>query len=340
MKWFNELERKYGKYAINNLMYYIIGIYIVGFVIELFAPEIYDAFLALDVEKILHGQIWRIVTFIIQPPSSSIVFMLFTMYFYYIIGTVLERSWGAFRFNIYFFSGVILHVIAAFIIYFVFHINFNMTTQYINLALFMAFAMENADMEVLLFFILPIKIKWLALVDGIVFALTIVGGYAYKFIYSVISLNAARTLASNGIIFSPIFATCALVSMINFIIFVIIFKKQPYRTQTQRNYQKAYKTAKKAEKMRQAQMNEQGMNGQPGYGAGNTYNNSTNSGSSFQRPRNSAAAMPKHRCAVCKRTEIDSPELTFRYCSKCEGDYEYCNEHLYTHVHVTNNSNR
>ena len=183
--------------------------------------------------------------------------MLFAMYFYYMIGTVLERIWGSFRFNMYFFSGVILHVIAAFLIYFIFDVNFSMTTHYINLALFMAFAMENPDMEVLLLYILPIKIKWLALVDGIIFALTIVGGFAYKFIYSHISMNAAMALASNGIVFSPILATCALVSMINFLIFVFVFKKGPSKTQTQRNYQKAYKTAQKAAKKRSEEYAEQ-----------------------------------------------------------------------------------
>ena len=82
------------------------------------------------------------------------------------IGTVLERSWGAFKFNVYFFSGVILHVIAAILIYLIFGYNYHMNTYYINLALFMAFAYEQPDMEVLLFFVLPIKIKWLAWFDG------------------------------------------------------------------------------------------------------------------------------------------------------------------------------
>ena len=43
----------------------------------------------------------------------------------------------------------------------------------------------------------------------------------------------------------------------------------------------------------------------------------------------------RHRCAVCGRTDLDDPELVFRFCSKCEGDYEYCQDHLYTHKHVT-----
>ena len=159
MKFFDKLERRFGKYAIPNLMYYIIGIYLVGFVIELFAPDVYTYYLSLDVAKVLHGQVWRLVTFILQPPSSSIIFMVFTLYFYYVIGTVLERIWGSFKFNVYYFSGVILHIIAAFVIYIIFGWSFNMSTYYINLALFLAFAVEQADTEVLLFFVLPIKMK-------------------------------------------------------------------------------------------------------------------------------------------------------------------------------------
>ena len=173
MDWFQKLERKYSKYAIQNLMMYIIVLYAVGFVFEVFAPGVYSTYLSLDFAYIFKGQIWRLVTFIIQPPSTSIIFVFFSLYFYYLIGTVLENIWGSFKFNVYFFSGVILNIIAALIIYLIFGISFNMSTHYINLALFMAFAMEQPDMEVLLFFVIPIKIKWMALLDGIVFAIII-----------------------------------------------------------------------------------------------------------------------------------------------------------------------
>ena len=177
MDWFQKLERKYSKYAIQNLMMYIIVLYAVGFVFEVFAPGVYSTYLSLDFAYIFKGQIWRLVTFIIQPPSTSIIFVFFSLYFYYLIGTVLENIWGSFKFNVYFFSGVILNIIAALIIYLIFGISFNMSTHYINLALFMAFAMEQPDMEVLLFFVIPIKIKWMALLDGIVFAIIILGGF-------------------------------------------------------------------------------------------------------------------------------------------------------------------
>ena len=162
MNWFDKLERKYGRYAIKNLMYYIIALYAFGFILEAFFPNVYDAYLSLNAQAILHGQIWRIVTFIIQPPSTSFFWIFFSLYMYYMIGTVLENVWGSFRFNVYFFMGVLLNVAAAIIIYLIFGVNLTLSTYYINLALFMAFAMIAPDTQVLLFFIIPIKIKWLA----------------------------------------------------------------------------------------------------------------------------------------------------------------------------------
>ncbi len=106
MNFIQKLERKFGRYAIHNLMTYIIILYVIGWMIQIFNAEFYYAALSLDIDAILHGQVWRIITFIIMPPeNSSYIFMIFTLYLYYILGTNLERVWGAFRFNVYFFYG-------------------------------------------------------------------------------------------------------------------------------------------------------------------------------------------------------------------------------------------
>lgn len=210
-------------------------------------------YFALDAQAILHGQIWRIFTFILQPPSTSILFIVFVLYFYYMIGTVLERSWGAFKFNVYFFSGVILHVIAAILIYLIFGYNYHMNTYYINLALFMAFAYEQPDMEVLLFFVLPIKIKWLAWFDGALFAITIIGGYAVTFLpYNIWYGLASVGLLATSVYACYVLATAALVSMLNFIVFMLITRKSKTKNQTQRNFNKAMKTAKRHSRIQTA----------------------------------------------------------------------------------------
>ena len=149
MDWISKLERKFGKYAISNLMFYVSALYGVGFFINLLDPAVYYNFLSLNAEAILHGQIWRIVTFIMQPPSNSAVVVVLIIYLYYTIGTQLERAWGAFRFNLYFFSGVLFHVVAAILVYLMTGISLPLGTAYINLSLFFAFAALYPDVQFL-----------------------------------------------------------------------------------------------------------------------------------------------------------------------------------------------
>ena len=113
MNWLTKLERKFGRFAIPNLMYYIIICYGAGFILTFINPTFYYQYLSLDAGAILHGQIWRIITFIIQPPSTNFIFIILVLYCYYMIGKQLEMAWGAFRFNLYFFAGMFFHVIAA-----------------------------------------------------------------------------------------------------------------------------------------------------------------------------------------------------------------------------------
>ena len=165
MSLLDKMERKFGKYAIPNLMQYIIILYVLGMVLRIATPGVYETYFMLDASQILHGQVWRIFTFLLQSPSNNLLFFIITLYFYYMIGSVLERTWGSFRFNVYYFTGVIGTVLAAIFIYLITGRVYYLDTTYINASLFLAFAFEYPDMEVLLMFILPIKMKWLAYID-------------------------------------------------------------------------------------------------------------------------------------------------------------------------------
>lgn len=288
MNWINKLERKFGRYAIPNLMYYIIILYTFGFVLNMLAPEIYFQYLSLDAGAILRGQIWRIFTFIIQPPDTSILFVVFTLYLYYSIGRELEYVWGAFRFNLYFFMGVALHVIAALLTYFVFHISLPMGTFYLNMSLFFAYAAVYPNQQFLLFMVIPVKVKYLALLDAIYFAYTILQAF----------MPAYGGIPYYGIVFKAN-ALAAFVSILNFLIFFI----------STRNMKRF---SPKEVKRKQ------------------TYRRSVREGQAKQMMYNGA----KHKCAVCGRTELDDYTLQFRYCSKCNGNYEYCQDHLFTHEHI------
>lgn len=176
MNFFRKLEYKFGKYAIHNLMYYIILLYGAGIVMSLMNPYFYQMYLSLNAEAILHGQVWRLVTFLICPPSSGIFFNLIAMFLYYSLGTTLERTWGTFRFNVYFIMGILGHIVAAFLIYFITGVSYPLSTYYLNNSLFLAFAVTFPEMQFYLMGILPIKAKWLGFFYGLTFLYEFVAG--------------------------------------------------------------------------------------------------------------------------------------------------------------------
>lgn len=209
MNWINKLERKFGRYAIHNLMNYVIILYIGGVGLNLIAPGFYYEYLSLNAEAVLRGQVWRLVTFLMQPPQSSLLFMAFALYLYYMIGRQLEYQWGAFRFNLYFFTGVLFHILAAVITFLVTGISFPIGTFYLNLSLFFAFAALYPDVQFLLFMVIPIKVKYLAWLDAAYF------GYA---------ILQAFLPAYGGSVFGVFYkanALAAVVSILNFLIFFV-----------------------------------------------------------------------------------------------------------------------
>ena len=101
------MERKFGKYAIHNLMFYIIVLYGCGFLIMNFAPAMYWSYLSLDVRAILHGQIWRLITFLFQPVWLGGALGILNLVFYFWIGNSLTRAWGDFRMTLFIALGVL-----------------------------------------------------------------------------------------------------------------------------------------------------------------------------------------------------------------------------------------
>lgn len=279
MKFFNDFERKYQKYAIHNLMYYITILYGIGLVLWLFNPYLYFEYLSLDMGKILHGQVWRIVTFLIFPPAfgswkfTSVLIGVIALFMYYSLGQTLENTWGAFRFNVFFVMGAAAQVIAALVGYLVFRQNWLLTTGYLNSSIFLAFAMYYPDTQFLLFFVLPVKAKWLAVAECAVY------------LYSFLKGGTATRVE-------------LVISLVNIIIFFAMTRNYKRYAPKEIKRRKDFK--------REVKILPQGRT--------------------------------RHRCAVCGRTEQDGEDLEFRYCSKCEGSYEYCQDHLYTHQHVTKDS--
>ncbi len=287
----NNLEKKFGRYAINNLTIYIIGLYIIGYVLQLAPASInITSYLTLDPYLILHGQIWRLITWVIIPPSGLSIWIIFTLYLYYFIGTTMERTVGAFRYNFFIFGGIIFMILSAFVSYFVYYLvlagnevylatimqyySTTFSTYYIQQAVFLSFALSYPDIQLLLMFIIPVKVKWLGI------------------FYSAI------------LVFECIYT--GLIQKGYAIFFVILFQFI--------NLFLFYLQTGKLDRLRPKEVKRR------------------------QEFKKNAKIMPKgvtrHKCAVCGRTETDNPNLEFRFCSKCNGNYEYCQDHLFTHQHI------
>ena len=289
MNFLNKLERKIGRYAIPNLSKYLIFGYILGYVIEFINPVLID-FMTLNPYLIVHGQVWRLVTWIIIPPSGFDIIWTFVMlYFYYSVGNDLERTWGTFYYNVYIFMGMIFTAIGSFLVMalsyalipelaeetaalFYFNVaSYDFSSYYVNMSIFLGFAATFPEVRVLLMFIIPIKVKWL----GIAYAAMLVLG-----------------MIQGNIFERVVIAT----SLLNFVVFFLM-TRSGIRRMTPREVKRRHDFQKEVRKAR-------------------------------------PMSVAKHKCAVCGKNSEDNPDTEFRFCSKCNGNYEYCQDHLFTHTHV------
>lgn len=288
----NGLRRKLEKYAIPNLTLYLIICYGIGYLMQYLVPAGYQ-YLMLDPFLVLKGQVWRLVTWILIPPdSSNIFFVLITLYLYYSLGGLLERIWGTYKYNVYLFSGLLFTILGAFVLcgysvlmgaqptmYTGLYLLNNgsavyfgqFSTYYINMSIFLACAASIPDVQVLLMFIFPIKVKWLGIVYSIILLVNCIQGGIATWIVVIFSL-------------------------LNFLVFFLRSKGKMHLSVGQIKRQQEFH-----QKMRSA---------------GQT------------------KGITRHKCAICGRTELDGDDLEFRFCSKCNGNYEYCQYHLFTHEHV------
>ena len=282
----NKFEKKFGKYAIRNITLILILCYVVGYVIQLINSD-FLMYLTLNPYAIMHGQIWRLVTWIVIPPSSLDPFTIIMLLFYYNIGTSLERTWGTYRYNVYLLSGMLFTILGSFVWMGIEYLTAgealpaayaNMlfaygstyfSTYYINMSIFLAYAATFPQMQVLLMFIIPVKVKWMGILYGVMLA--------YEFIFSG----------------SLIVRVAILSSLLNFVIFFLTSRNHIHMSPKQMKRRAEFRQDIK------------------------------------RNPR-----ITKHKCAVCGQTDEDDENLEFRFCSKCNGNYEYCQNHLFTHTHV------
>ncbi|MCR5268961.1 MAG: hypothetical protein K6E16_10645 [Lachnospiraceae bacterium] len=304
-RFLDKMEKKIGRYAISNLSLYLIVGYVIGYVLGLTGSL---EFLNLNPYLILRGQVWRIVTWVLMPPTSFSIFTIIMLFFYYSIGRSLERTWGTFRYNVYLFSGMLFSILGAFALYAFCsltgaenlssigsNIGSVFSTYYVTLSIFLAFAACYPDMRVLLYFFIPVKIKWLAYLD-IVILLASFFNIPTVFYAAGQGMNIFVAFVQFGLLYNFAVKVAIIASLLNFLIFFL----------STRNLSriKPSEVHRRAEYRRQTQ--------EPARMKGVT----------------------KHKCAICGRTEEDGEDLEFRFCSKCNGNYEYCQDHLFTHKHI------
>ncbi|MBR6380751.1 MAG: hypothetical protein IKS07_03625 [Lachnospiraceae bacterium] len=306
----SNFERRFGKYAIPNLTLILIIGYAIGYLMQ-FVNSTFLGFLTLDPYKIIHGQVWRIFTWLLIPPSgSNILFILLMLWCCYSIGTVLERTWGTYKYNVFIISGILLTVVLAFTGFGVECLRYGydqvaqleqnnlyvsemghwieFSTYYINVSIYMVFAMTYPNNTVLIYFILPVKMKWMGIIDLVYMGyLLIVGDVFTKLAVAAALINCAFFYVANirGISVAP--------------------QQIKRRVQYNRN-----------------------LRGGGNFAKGSPYSSGPSA------PKMNPSGITRHKCAICGKTEVTDPGMEFRFCSKCNGNYEYCSTHLFTHKHV------
>ncbi|MEG2000792.1 MAG: hypothetical protein RR053_05320 [Evtepia sp.] len=274
--WLDRFAYKHPRFGIPNLMRYIVLGNVLVFLLDQFSVgggAACSNLLSFSAPLILKGQIWRLISFVFVPQGGGLFWVAVSLYFYYFIGNALEQEWGAGKFTLFYSLGIVFNIIIGMITGYA-------SMQYINLSMFFSFATLYPNLQFLLFFIIPIKAKWMAWLDGAVFAFSV-----FQYLFSP----------------TPILALLPLVAILNYFLFFGAdlldqfgyFKKKV-----------AHKTNPKTINFKDAQAHVREKNGY------------------------------LHKCAVCGRTDVSDPTLEFRYCSKCNGYYCYCIDHINSHVHV------
>lgn len=330
----NPFQRFLQKYAVQNLSLVIILCYGFGYLLQYINAPFLN-YLTLNPYAICHGQIWRLVTWVLVPPdTSNIFFILIAMLFYYSIGTSLERAWGTYQYNVYIWLGIGITIIGAFAVMLISYVMAGMagvsltgesaavyfaaisryfSTYYVNMSIFLAYALTFPDAVVLLWFIIPIKVKWMGIVYGVLLAWDFVSTAMRGGWYVCVAMAA---------------------SLANFLIFWLrsggARRFSPKEQKRRADFKRAMQGAGREKTGPSA-----GHPAAAGEGAAQRENASGNqaAGAARMRPQSGAA---RHRCAICGRTELDDPTLEFRYCSRCQGNFEFCQDHLFHHQHAVN----
>ena len=290
MNWMDKLERKLGHYAVPNLSRYFVGAIVLGYLMSMVSSGFVN-WIEFDVNAILHGQIWRLFSWIFMPTTSLDFFGLLFLLCVLMWGSSLESMLGTFRMNVFLWGGAILSDIGGRIIYVITksvlgsRASVYLSTYYILMSMLLALAICMPEGEVRLYFVLPIKMKWMLVFELLYLAYIVFSTFKSMLAYSNSIMGWILGLMSTAQI---IFAIANM--------FLFFWASKTHISHKQKKRQREFR-------------------------------------SQFSQPR-PGSGISQHKCVICGRTELTNPELQFRYCSKCTGNKEYCQDHLFTHTHM------
>ena len=298
--------------GIKNLMLYIAITNVIVYGLNAISsgtPYFYNL-LCFDFDRLFSGEVWRLFTFVscYLTELNSPLLGLISLFFYYWCWTVLEQYWGTFRCNLFYLSGIVLTDLAAIMIGLVAKAELGsfgtvlasgISAKYINLSLLLAVATILPDQLIHIYFVIPVKMKWLAWLDLV---LTLYG--IIKWVWMLIRAQA---------FYFSLFLVL-LVPLVAIINYLILFGKEAAAILPDSI---RYHPTRKSWKRKVTQ--------------GTIYTDAGTARHAGSAKRDSA----RFRCTVCGRTELTHPRLEFRYCSKCAGYRCYCEEHIQNHVHIT-----
>ncbi len=266
----------------NLMMYIVLGTAIVYLMSEIAGNYTLYNLLVFNREKILQGQIWRLISYPLTYRVDNLLLMAVSLFCYYSLGRAMENIWGTLRFNLFYLTGVVMMDIYCLIF------GGQASVTYLNLSLFLSYATLFPDAHFLLFFIIPVKAWIFALFDLSIVLMDLV---TYPFPYNLFSV----------------------ISLANYFLFfgkdVLNVIPMSWRTNAARLFRKQPKQQPRAKVI-------------------------TFDAGSYEASKAAPQAPYTHRCTVCGRTDVDSPELEFRYCSRCKGYYCYCQDHINNHSHI------
>ena len=315
MNFLYKLEKNFGKYSIRNLPLILALLFAFNYLLSAAAPDIYYNLLLIPYNVFAEHQYWRLFTWIFTAPGAFDRWTVIKLVILYFIGTSAERGMGTFMFNLYMLGNMLLNFLTVLIVggftYFrgsnsggvsiIDATDMISGGMFINwlvpTSVFFAFAIAYMEGTVYYMFLFTMKAKYVAAIDFAVLAY-------YYFAYPITTLRAI-----------------IVVNIANFFIFYAILKRYSFRKNAKYSFSDYSKNRKKRS-----------------FKVRDNENNVTDFSDYLNRRKASDKPLPesitRHKCAICGRTEKNDKDLVFRFCTKCNGSYEYCDEHIYTHEHV------